>query len=60
MGGKVGYMQNKLNFSGGNILRTIISVAIGIYIVRKYNAGVVEMAFVMVGSYIFLGIIGMI
>lgn len=50
----------KLNFSGGNILRTIISVAIGIYIVRKYNAGVVEMAFVMVGSYIFLGIIGMI
>lgn len=53
-------MAAELNFRGGNILRTIISVAIGIYIVRKYNAGVVEMAFTMIISYIFLGIIGMI
>ena len=41
-------------------MRTIISVAIGIYIVRKHNAGVVEMVFAMIISYIFLGIIGMI
>ena len=41
-------------------MRTVISVAIGIYIVKKYNTGAVETALVMVGSYILLGIIGMI
>ena len=53
-------MAGDLNYRRGDILKTIISVAIGIYIVKKHNAGVIEMVFVMIASYIFLDIIGVI
>ncbi|MCX4341408.1 MAG: hypothetical protein OSJ72_17415 [Lachnospiraceae bacterium] len=41
-------------------MRTLIPFLIGIYIMKKYDTGIVETTMIMIGSYVFLGIIGMI